>query len=568
MEALRVYRGLLANRPLTKLLTGEFISGIGDWLYIVAIFVVIYRETNDAAAVGLFGAVRLIPYILLSVPAGLVADRFDRRLVLLVSDLVRGGVMLVLAYLVATNGPILAIVGFAMVAASGSTFFYPAMGAYLPSLAADERQLGPANSAWASIGNLSFIVGPAIGGVLIAAGDVVIAFLLNGLSFLVIAAILWTLPPSRPGDRKAAEAADAEQAPAAEPSPATTSSEPAPAAPPAASPWSQLPLRPVSGLVLIQFVIGFFDGGIQALTVILAVTVLNAGEQANGFLNAAIGVGGLIGAVVSGVLVLRRRLARPLLAGAFLVSVGAAALGAFPVLGIALFAIGLTAAGSIVLDVVLTTVFQRLVPDELRGRAFGVLMTLNTVSAAVGAFVLPILVVNVGALPALGAAGGAILLASIVGLGLLGGSTTRPASPFEATLARAAALPLFAGVPAARLEAALGHVRPVEVVPGQVIVRQGDAADRFFIIEDGTFTVSQVDGSGNERILRQLGPDEVFGEIGLLNEAPRSATVAAETTGKLLEMDGDDFLQLVGASGDVRAQLLGLYAGGSSARSR
>jgi len=526
---------------------------------------VIYRETNDAAAVGLFGAVRLIPYILLSVPAGLVADRFDRRLVLLVSDLVRGGVMLVLAYLVATNGPILAIVGFAMIAASGSTFFYPAMGAYLPSLAADERQLGPANSAWASIGNLSFIVGPAIGGVLIAAGDVVIAFLLNGLSFLVIAAILWTLPPSRPGERKTAEA---EEAPAAEPSPATSSSEPPPDAPPAVSPWSRLPLRPVSGLVLIQFVIGFFDGGIQALTVILAVTVLNAGEQANGFLNAAIGVGGLIGAVVSGVLVLRRRLARPLLAGAFLVSVGAAALGAFPVLGIALLAIGLTAAGSIVLDVVLTTVFQRLVPDELRGRAFGVLMTLNTVSAAVGALVLPILVVNVGALPALGAAGGAILLASIAGLALLGGSTTRPASPFEATLARAAALPLFAGVPAARLEAALGHVRPVEVVPGQVIVRQGDAADRFFIIEAGTFAVSQVDGSGNERILRQLGPDEVFGEIGLLNEAPRSATVAAETAGQLLEMDGDDFLQLVGASGDVRAQLLGLYAGGSSARSR
>ena len=567
MEALRVYRGLLANRPLTKLLTGEFISGIGDWLYIVAIFVVIYRETNDAAAVGLFGAVRLIPYILLSVPAGLVADRFDRRLVLLVSDLVRGGVMLVLAYLVATNGPILAIVGFAMVAASGSTFFYPAMGAYLPSLAADERQLGPANSAWASIGNLSFIVGPAIGGILIAAGDVVIAFLLNGLSFLVIAAILWTLPPSRPGDRKAAEAADAEQAPAAEPSPATSSSEPAPVAPPAASPWSQLPLRPVSGLVLIQFVIGFFDGGIQALTVILAVTVLNAGEQANGFLNAAIGVGGLIGAVVSGVLVLRRQLARPLLAGAFLVSVGAAALGAFPVLGIALLAIGLTAAGSIVLDVVLTTVFQRLVPDELRGRAFGVLMTLNTVSAAVGAFVLPILVVNVGALPALGAAGGAILLASIVGLGLLGGSTTRPASPFEATLARAAALPLFAGVPAARLEAALGQCA------GRGGARSGHrpAGRRGRPVlhhRDRHVQRHQLDGSGNERILRQLGPDEVFGEIGLLNEAPRSATVAAETTGKLLEMDGDDFLQLVGASGDVRAQLLGLYAGGSSARSR
>ena len=105
-------------------------------------------------------------------------------------------------------------------------------------------------------------------------------------------------------------------------------------------------------------------------------------------------------------------------------------------------------------------------------------------------------------------------------------------------------------------------------VLAQIIVRQGDPADRFYIIESGSFTVSQADEAGEPSVLRQLGPDEVFGEIGLLNEAPRSATVAAETAGKLLEMDGDDFLQLVGASGDVRAQLLGLYAGGSSARSR
>jgi len=199
MEALRVYRGLLTNRPLTKLLAGEFISGIGDWLYIVAIFVVIYRESNDAAAVGAFGAVRLLPYILLSVPAGLVADRFDRRLVLLVSDLVRGSVMIVLAFLVATNAPVLLIIAFAMVAASGSTFFYPAVGAYIPSLAQDERQLGPANSAWASLGNVSFIIGPAIGGLLIAAGDVVVAFILNAATFIVIAVILWTLPPSIAG---------------------------------------------------------------------------------------------------------------------------------------------------------------------------------------------------------------------------------------------------------------------------------------------------------------------------------------------------------------------------------
>ena len=82
MSGLRAYRELLRNGPLVRLLIGEGISGIGDWLYIVAIFVVIYEESKDAALVGLFGAIRLLPYILLSVPAGIVADRFDRRLVL------------------------------------------------------------------------------------------------------------------------------------------------------------------------------------------------------------------------------------------------------------------------------------------------------------------------------------------------------------------------------------------------------------------------------------------------------------------------------------------------------
>jgi MFS family permease len=569
VEALRVYRGLLANRPLTKLLAGEFVSGIGDWLYIVAIFVVIYRETGDAAAVGLFGAVRLIPYIVLSVPAGLIADRFDRRLVLLASDLVRGTVMVGLAWLVATDGPVLAIVLLAMVAASGSTFFYPAMGAYLPSLAADERQLGPANSAWASIGNVSFIIGPAIGGLLIAAGDVVLAFILNAASFLVIALVLWTLPSSYGGRAAAAP-----------------KSEPAPEAPDGAVPFAvedplddatpddaprsprRIPLRPLSGLILIQVLVGFFDGGIQAMTIILAVTVLNAGEEANGFLNAAIGVGGLAGALVSGVLVLRRRLGGPLVAGAAITAAGAAALGGVPILAIAMLAIGLTAAGSIILDVVLTTVFQRLVPDEMRGRAFGLLMTLNTLSAAAGALVLPVLVVSIGAFITLGVSGGAILLGSLVGLVLLGSAATREPSPFEATIARIAKLPLFAGVPPSRLEAALSHVRAVDVEPGRVIVRQGEPADRFYIIASGSFTVSQADGAGEPRILRRLGPDEVFGEIGLLNQSPRSATVTADEPGTLLEMDGEDFLRLVGASGDVRARLLGLYAGASSARGR
>jgi MFS family permease len=575
VEALRVYRGLLANRPLTKLLFGEFVSGIGDWLYIVAIFVVIYRDTGSAAAVGLFGAVRMVPYILLSIPAGLAADRFDRRLVLLASDLLRGTTMLVMAWLIAIDAPVIAIVALAMVAASGSTFFYPAVGAYLPALAKDEAQLGPANSAWASLGNLSFIIGPALGGILIAAGGVDLAFILNAASFLLIAAILWTLPPSYAGHPAAREAApdrpDATGAPAAEAlaSPAGEPAAPEPAAvaaaDDAAAAASRIPRVPITGLGLIQVIVGFLDGGIQSVTIVLAVTVLNAGEEANGYLNAAIGVGGLIGAVISGVLVLRRHLRNPMLAGILLISAGVAVLGAVPILGVAMIAIGFSSAGSIVLDVVLTTIFQRLVPDAVRGRALGLLMTVNTVSAAAGAFVMPVLVVALGAPLALGLFAGLVLAGSLVGVAMLGGATSRPVSPFESTLLRVAKLPIFAGVPPARLEAALGHVRPVDVAAGQVIVEQGDPADRFYIVESGAFTVTQMNDAGGSTELRRLGPDTVFGEIGLLNRSVRTATVTADEPGRLLEMDGEDFLQLVGASGELRGRLLGLYgaAGGS-----
>src|SRR5260370_24854300 len=120
MAGLGVYRQLLSNRPLTKLLLGEFISGIGDWLYIVAIFVVIYTETNDAALLGIFGAVRLFPYILLSIPAGFVADRYERRLVLLASDAFPGSIMIFLTILVIVHAEIAIIAPLAILAAGAS----------------------------------------------------------------------------------------------------------------------------------------------------------------------------------------------------------------------------------------------------------------------------------------------------------------------------------------------------------------------------------------------------------------------------------------------------------------
>jgi MFS family permease len=573
VSGLRVYRDLLGNRPLVRLLLGEMVSGFGDWLYIVAIFVVIYRESGDAALVGAFGAVRLLPYVFLSVPAGIIADRFDRRMVLLVSDLYRCSLMVAMAILVAIHGPTLLIAAVAISAAGGSAFFYPAMGAYLPALARDEQQLGPANSAWASIQNFSFIVGPAIAGVVLAIGSVLIAFVLNALSFLFIAAILWSLPPSRAGKAvvvtpKADPAANPglvdEPAGAAANAPATeTATGPAAATPPAAT---GLQLRPLAGLAIVQLMAGYLGGGLQVITVILAINVLNAGEQANGYLNAAIGVGGLIGGISAGALVLRRRLGAPLFAGAVITGVGTIALGAVTTLPAALVAIGFLAAGALIIDVVGTTVFQRLVPDEMRGRGVGVLGAIMTVTGAAGAFLMPVFLTSFGPFPSLAAAGVATIVFTWIGLVLIGGAADRAPTPYETTIARVITLPLFTGVPRSRLETAMRRVTEVPVTAGTAVIRQGDTADSFYIIESGTFTVSQIGDSGAEIVLRSLGADDVFGELGLLNRTARTATVTADTPGLLLALDRDDFLTLVGAAAPLRGRLLGLYGGSNVGR--
>jgi len=575
LDALAAYRDLLGNRPLAKLLAGEFVSAIGDWLYIVALLVVIYGQTGDPLVLGLFGAARIVPYILLSVPAGMLADRVDRRLILLVTDLARGVCMIGMALVVAIEGPIWILVALSVLAACFSTFFYPSIGAYIPNLARDERQLGPANSAWASLDNLGFVVGPVLGGLLLASGGTTLAFLINGATFVVIAAVLWTLPPSSGVRAPVLAAADAAagagvRSAGQERAGVASSATPLPSpesAPPVASPAGRRVARPagsavrLAGIAVLRFVDYAIYGGIGVLTVIFATDVLAAGDAATGYLNAAIGVGGVAGAVISGLLVLRRSLTVPIVAGAAIIAAGATLLGLAQTVVVAMAAIALACAGHLILEVIAATLLQRVTTDAVRGRAVGTMVSVSTLAEATGALVFPILVVSAGPAVPLGLAGGGMLVAALGGLLLIGGATDRAASPFEATVARVSRLPLFAGVPNAALEGILGSVRLIAVAEGQSVVRQGDPADRFFIIETGTFVVRQAGPDGTERELRRLSPDDVFGELGLLTGSPRSATVAAATDGTLLVLDGADFLALVAGTTAMRGHLLGLYEG-------
>jgi MFS family permease len=559
LGTLATYRRVLGNSALTRLLAGEFVSSIGDWLYLVALLVVVYQRSNSAALLGVVGAARVLPYVLLSVPAGIVVDRFDRRMVLLVTDIARGTVMLGLAALVWFNASLVAIIALTLLAATFSTFFGPAIAAFLPSLARDESELGPANSAWASLDNLGFVIGPALAGVLIAVGGLTFAFLLNAVSFAVVAAVLWRLP-SRGG--LAASAASA----AAEAEAAGASVAPKPAG---MALWPKLRelRRPLSGLAVINLVGGFVFGGLGVLTVVIAIDVLQQGEAATGYLNAAVGVGGLVGAIGSGVLVLRRRLGPPLVAGGLVLALGLIFLGSSGSLLPALLAMAVASAGDLVMEVVATTLFQRVVPDEIRGRAYGIMHTITVSAYAAGSLLMPIAAGVTSIVVVLAGAGIAMAAAVVIGVLLVGTAAIGAATldPVRATLLR---VPVFSGLPPARLDLAAQRAEMRTVEPNEVVIRQGDAADSFYVIADGEFIVTQRQPNLAEPVeLRRMHAGEVFGEIGLLSGVPRTATVTAAGSGTLLSLDGPEFLELVGSGPGLTSQLLDLHRGAAASAS-
>jgi MFS family permease len=546
------YRRVLRNRALVRLLFGEFVSSIGDWLYLIAIMVVVYQVTADPVVLGIVGAARLVPFVVLAVPAGIVADRYDRRRILLTTDIIRGSLMVVLAALVAGGAPVAGIVAVAILAACASAFFGPAIGAYLPLVVADERDLGPANSLWATLDNLAYFIGPAIAGLLIAAGGLGWAFLLNAASFGVVAAVLLTLPPGRP---KASAPADGTTEPASADRPPTTDIT-----------RGEL-LRRIAGPVMVDAATSLTGIGLSILLVMLALDQLNAGPEAVGFLEAATGIGGVVAGIIAGWFV-ARRLDVPLLGSALLGAAGLFALSLTTSLPVALVVVAVAIGGVLIMDIVVTTVVQRQIPDALRGRAMGVIQLTGVTSALLGSLFAPVLAGWFGLTPVLAGMGALLVLAAVGAVVVLrrqealGAPSSLDAQtglePERVALLRRT---ILGGATSARLETAARRMVALPVDAGTVVIRQGDPADRFFIIAEGRFEVTQTGADGTERSLRELGPADPFGEIGLLTGSARTATVTARTDARLLALEREDFLELVGSGPDLSSSLLSLYRG-------
>jgi MFS family permease len=316
----------------------------------------------------------------------------------------------------------------------------------------------------------------------------------------------------------------------------------------------------MAGPFILDAATSFVGGGLGVLTVVIAIDVLGAGEAGTGWLQAATGVGGVAAGVAGGAL-LARRLSVPLLIGGVVGGIGFAWLALSGSLVTAMIAIGIAVAGLLLLDIVNTTLIQRMVPDALRGRAMGILQTSSAITYSAGSLLIPLMADAVG-VPAVLVASGVLTVLGVV-VALVLSRTAGEPEPVDAVRLRALDQPLFAGMPAARLESAARRLVAVPVAAGEVVVRQGDEADRFYVIDAGSFRVTQA-ADGGEKVRRDLGPGEVFGEIGLLRSSPRTATVTATSDGVLYALDAAGFSELVSSGPGLSTRLLDLYRGALS----
>jgi MFS family permease len=518
VEAGRAFRGIVANPDLRRLELAWAGSEIGDWATVIGVAVFAF-EAGGAAAVGLVGLVRLLPAAVGAPFTAVLADRFQRRRVMLTADLLRAGALAgaaVAAFSDAPAGVVYALVSFVSLVA---TAFRPAQAALLPSLARTPDELTAANVTSSTVESVAAFAGPAIGGALVAGTSVGVAFAVTAGTFLWSALLLSGIR-GEPVE-KAEEGREAI---------------------PAAILGG---FRAIAGEGGLRLLIGLFAaqtlvyGALSVLLVVTALELLDLGESGLGYLYSALGIGGVAGAVVSAALVGRRRLATAFGIGVVAWGVPIALLGVWPSAAAAVVFLALVGAANTVVDVSGLTLLQRAVPDQVLARVFGVLETLVLVAVAVGSAVAPLLVEGFGTRGALIATGGFLPVATALVWSRLRALDEVAAAP-TAELELLRAQPLFAPLPGPVLENLAGDLEPVSVAAGDVVVRAGETGDRFYLVAEGELVVT-VDG----RRTAALGAGDHFGEIALLRDVPRTATVQATTAGRLYALARDDFLAAV-----------------------
>jgi MFS family permease len=500
----------LAHCPELRRVLVAFIGfNMAEWGVWIAMLVYAYGH-GGATTSALVAVAQLVPAAIFAPIAGSLGDRHRPTRVLAAGYVAQAAAMGATAAVLLLHGSPYAAYALAAAAATAVTITRPAQAGLLPALARTPDELTAANVAAGWFGSLSVLGGPALAGVLLGVGGAGLVFAVFAAA--VLGSALLVLPVAGPPAGAPVDAATGLRAAASDPGP--------------------------RALVWLLGVEAFAIGALDVLYVVLAVGVLEQGGDSAGYVNAAFGAGGVIGIGATVALIGRRRLAPALLAG---LALWAAALAGISFSSSLVAAFGLFVAAGIgrtVVDVAGNTLLQRIARPDALARVFGLLEGVSMAALALGSLAAAAFVSLAGG------RGAFVCLAVVLPVSAL--LVLRRVLAADAAvlpvveLARLRALPLFAPLGAPELEALARSLEPVEAAPGTAIVREGDAGDRFYVVADGVLGVTV---GGAE--VGTLARGDCFGEIALLRDVPRTATVTARTPALLDALDKASFLAAV-----------------------
>ena len=518
-ESRQAFAAVFTNPGLRRLELSWTGTVCAYWIFIVTLSLFAY-EHGGAGAVGLVGLLRVLPSVVASPFGAVLGDRYPRERVMVGINLARSLTIAGAAVAAFAGAPAGIVYALGSLMGLLQSTFRPTQAALLPQLARSPEELTAANLVLTTIEGMGIFLGPAIGGLLLATTGTDVVFAATAGVFLVSAFLLVGVRVER-GTRAAARV------------PAGFLRE------------AFAGYRTVAHDARLRLVIGLYGaqtlvaGALNVLIVVAALELLDLGKAGIGYLNSAVGVGGLVGGFGALALLGRTKLASDFGVGLVLLGLPIALIGVFPDTAVALVLLGVVGVGTTIVDVAGVTLLQRAVPDDVLTRVMGVVQSVFVGTLGIGAVIAPLLTSAIhvrGALIATGAALPVLTVLAWTRLRALDAQTAAPARGLE--LLRGIAL--FRPLPPATIEQLAANLIPVHAAAGTEIVRQGAIGDRFYIVARGELDVT-VDGRPGEPLLA----GDHFGEIALLHDVPRTATVRARTDVELLALDRDEFIGAV-----------------------
>jgi len=535
---------ILRNRDLRRLMAAFLAFNAAEYASWIAILLFAYEATGPAS-VGLVAVFLLVPAAVAAPTGAALGDRLPRDRVLLAGYLAYGIGLAATAVVMVASLPAVVVYVVAAIGSAPLVLVRPTQSALLPALSHTPDELTSANGAAGVIEGAGIVIGPLVAAIIFTQAGPDAVFVASAVVVLLGGPLIArlharTVPapatdrvarPEEPADRRSRTGAlDGLRAVV-----------------------SDGDARLVVGLMSARMLM---IGAADVLFVLMALDLLGMGEPGAGVLNGALGAGFIVGGASSFILVGRNRLASVAAAGACLwgLALGVAGWLASPVVATALIVAG--GAGLAIVDVAGRTILQRSVRDEVLARVFGVQEGLGMGAIAVGSILVPILIA------VLGLTGAILVIAAILPVTvvlvwsqLVALDARTPVPVLAIALLRRVSL--FGPLPAPNLEAIARRATWLTAEPGTVVIREGDIGDRYYVLAGGTVRVER-DG----RVLRELKEaGEGFGEIALLRDVPRTATVTAMTEVVLLTIDRTSFLVAVTGNPLVRARADTVVAG-------